>query len=67
MKSGITAAECIFENLTNESNLTEVAAYPEQLKQTWLWDELKAVRNIRPGFRHGLLLGLLNAGLKLIF
>lgn len=64
MKSGITAAECIFENLTGNSNLTEVVTYPEQLKQTWLWDELKAVRNIRPGFRHGLWLGLLNAGLE---
>lgn len=64
MKSGITAAECIFENLTSESNLTELVTYPEQLKQTWVWDELKAVRNIRPGFRHGLWLGLLNASLE---
>ena len=29
-------------------------AYPERLKQSWLWDELRRVRNIRPAFHWGL-------------
>ena len=33
-------------------------AYPERLKQSWIWDELYRVRNIRPSFRLGLWGGL---------
>ena len=32
-------------------------------RQTWLWDELYRVRNLRPGFHWGLWGGLLYAGL----
>ncbi|HEY5701204.1 MAG TPA: electron transfer flavoprotein-ubiquinone oxidoreductase [Gammaproteobacteria bacterium] len=63
MKSGMTAAECIFETLTSNEPAREVTAYPERLKKTWLWDELYRARNIRPGFRWGLWGGILNAGL----
>ena len=54
MKSGMTAAEAIFEDLASEGGSREVSAYPERLRQTWLWDELHRVRNIRPSFRWGL-------------
>ena len=53
MKSGMTAAEALFDALADES-LVEVKSYPERLKQTWVWDELYRVRNIRPSFRWGL-------------
>jgi electron-transferring-flavoprotein dehydrogenase len=53
MKSGMTAAEALFEALADES-VIEVKNYPEQLKRTWLWDELYRVRNIKPSFRWGL-------------
>jgi electron-transferring-flavoprotein dehydrogenase len=53
MKSGMTAAEAVFETLTAGS-AREVASYAGKLKQTWLWDELYRVRNIRPSFRAGL-------------
>ena len=34
----------------------------EKLRASWLWDELRGVRNIRPGFaKFGLLGGLVNA------
>ncbi|WP_199237603.1 4Fe-4S dicluster domain-containing protein, partial [Azospirillum sp. TSH64] len=42
-------------------NGPEVIAYPERLKQSWVWPELYAVRNIRPGFQKGLWAGLANA------
>ncbi|MBL8448034.1 MAG: NAD(P)/FAD-dependent oxidoreductase, partial [Zoogloeaceae bacterium] len=55
MKSGIEAAEALFAHLTAEGEQgTEVTAYPERLKASWLWDELYTVRNIRPSFRWGL-------------
>ncbi|PWC31867.1 electron transfer flavoprotein-ubiquinone oxidoreductase [Azospirillum sp. TSO22-1] len=61
MKSGIVAAEAVFEHLTNGSNDREVPEYPARLKQSWVWDELHKVRNIRPGFQKGLWAGLANA------
>ncbi|MFB4203067.1 Electron transfer flavoprotein-ubiquinone oxidoreductase [wastewater metagenome] len=56
MKSGMTAAEAVFEALTGEAAEAgaEVSAYPEQLRRSWLWDELYRARNIRPAFRWGL-------------
>jgi len=53
MKSGIVAADAVFAALTGEQP-TEVTAYPEQLRQSWLWEELYQVRNIKPSFRWGL-------------
>ena len=53
MKSGMTAAEALFDALADE-NTVEVTSYPVRLKQTWVWDELHRVRNIRPSFRWGL-------------
>ncbi len=57
MKSGMTAAEAVFEHLRTDGG-SEVVGYPERLRHTWLWDELNSVRNIRPSFRWGLLGGL---------
>jgi electron-transferring-flavoprotein dehydrogenase len=53
MKSGMTAAEALFEALADAS-VVEVKSYSDRLRQTWLWDELYRVRNIRPSFRWGL-------------
>jgi electron-transferring-flavoprotein dehydrogenase len=53
MKSGMTAAEAVFATLKHGSGV-EVTGYPERLKQTWLWDELYRVRNIKPAFHWGL-------------
>ena len=66
MKSGITAAESIaksFETDNKEGFGSEVKGYQEQLSKTWLWDELFKVRNIRPGFRAGLLFGFIHAAI----
>lgn len=54
MKSGMTAAEAVFEALGEAQPPQEVQAYPQRLEQSWLWDELYRVRNIRPSFRWGL-------------
>ena len=59
MKSGMTAAEAVFEALAQASPPPVVASYPERLKQTWLWDELGRARNIRPAFHWGMFRGFL--------
>ncbi len=59
MNSGIEAAEALFTHLTFDGQTgPEVLGYAERLKQSWLWDELYQVRNIRPSFRWGLLGGI---------
>ncbi len=62
MKSGMVAAESLYTHLQDTSDWgSECTSYTENLKQSWLWNELKAVRNIRPGFHKGLWHGLINA------
>ena len=55
MKSGITAAESVYSSLEDcRTKKTEVADYGNNLKQSWLWEELYRVRNIKPAFHWGL-------------
>lgn len=61
MKSGMLAAEALFEHLTNGTAGNEIVSYPEKLKASWLYKELYEVRNIRPAFHWGLWLGMLYA------
>ena len=63
MKSGMTAAEAIFESLEDMQPSHEPASYADRLQASWLWTELYKVRNIRPGFSKGLWLGMANAAL----
>src|SRR5262249_11920357 len=60
MKSGMTAAEAVFDAL-RQGGAADVTSYPERLRQTWLWDELRRVRNVRPGFHRGRWAGLASA------
>lgn len=67
MKSGMVAAESIAGFLkTAEGFGQECDAYPVALKKSWVWRELKKVRNVRPGFHKGLWLGLFNAAYETI-
>ena len=54
MKSGIVAAEAVFPAVAAGRGADEVAEYPEKLRQSWLWEELYQVRNIKPSFGWGL-------------
>lgn len=69
MKSGMVAADALADLLAaspGQSGPRECTAYPEDLKKSWLWAELKAVRNIRPGFHFGLWFGLINAAFETV-
>lgn len=63
IKSGLVAAETIYADLSNN----ELTAYKDNLKQTWLWEELYKARNIRPAFQYGLWTGLAYAALDTYF
>jgi electron-transferring-flavoprotein dehydrogenase len=63
MKSGMLAAEAVAEALAG-NRLPELAAYPDKIRASWVWDELKLVRNIRPAFaKFGLWGGLAYAAM----
>ncbi len=70
MKSAMLAAEVVLGVLTpeydeeNPGPAQEATAYPEELKNSWLWSELHKVRNIRPAFQKGLWAGLANGALE---
>jgi len=49
MKSGMVAADAVADALAGDRPDT-LEAYPAALRQSWLWDELYQVRNIRPSF-----------------
>ena len=54
MKSGMVAAEILFRRLSGDSGAEVRGA----LEESWVWEELRRVRNIRPSFRWGLWAGL---------
>jgi len=53
MKSGMVAAETVFARLDGAAG-----DYRRAMAESWVWDELHRVRNIRPSFRWGLWGGL---------
>ena len=64
MKSGMLAAEAVAEALAG-GRPAELVAYSENLKNSWMFAELRKVRNIRPGFSNfGFLGGMINAALE---
>lgn len=63
MKSAMLAAEAVVEALAG-SRPDVLDTYPSALEKSWVWDELRRARNIRPAFsRFGLWGGLAYAGL----
>lgn len=64
MKSGMVAAEAVFEALSNGASCRdEVSAYGHMMKASWVWPELHKARNIRPSFHKGLWGGLIYSAL----
>ncbi|KAG6866150.1 hypothetical protein C0991_008104 [Blastosporella zonata] len=56
MKSGMIAAEAAFDAVAEqtegegETRAADMSAYETNLRDSWVWDDLKEVRNIRPSF-----------------
>jgi electron-transferring-flavoprotein dehydrogenase len=67
MKSGMFAAETIFEALKAGGATPErLAAYQEKVDASWIKEELWEVRNFHQAFDHGVLAGMLQAGVGLV-
>jgi electron-transferring-flavoprotein dehydrogenase len=57
MKSGMLAAEAVFDAISQD--ITEASSYQQKLQDSWLWNELYKVRNIRPSFSKGFVAGMI--------
>ena len=63
MKSGIVAAEAIIENINNKADLS---IYEKKFKESWIYKELYAARNVKPSFSWGLIIGVIFTGIDQI-
>ena len=50
MKSGMVAAEAVAQALGADPRPPVLEAYERMIRESWVWEELKEVRNIRPAF-----------------
>ncbi len=67
IKSGMLAAEAIFEALLKEDfSARQLQRYETLVKDSWIMPELRKVRNFHAGFRKGRWLGIANAGLQFL-
>ncbi|PHV06272.1 electron transfer flavoprotein-ubiquinone oxidoreductase [Janthinobacterium sp. BJB412] len=57
IKSGMLAAEAVFEALGAQRQHDELAAFPAAFEQSWLHEELHVARNVKPWLSKGLYLG----------
>ncbi len=48
MKSGMLAAEAVFEGLAAEGAVDDVPGYAERFRKSWLYEELNSARNAGP-------------------
>jgi len=68
MKSGMLAAESAYAAVTKnpDANTIFLYDYETALRESWIWPELKAVRNMRPSFHSplGVYGGVMYSGLE---
>ncbi|EXJ87733.1 electron-transferring-flavoprotein dehydrogenase [Capronia coronata CBS 617.96] len=68
MKSGMLAAEAAYDALgaNKEASTIFLYNYEDALRESWIWPELKAVRNLRPSFHNplGIYGGIMYSGLE---
>jgi electron-transferring-flavoprotein dehydrogenase len=65
IKSGMLAAETIFESLVAEDySAAKLQSYDARVKESWITPELRRYRNFHAAFRYGRWLGMANAGLQ---
>ena len=58
MKSAMVAGDAVFNAICGDKP-DVLDEYPDKLKKSWLWKELRLARNIRPSFKWGLWAGLI--------
>jgi electron-transferring-flavoprotein dehydrogenase len=65
MKTGMLAAEAAFAALAENRSHDELVTYPAAMRQSWVYEDLYKVRNVKPGLKWGLWLGTAHGGLHM--
>jgi electron-transferring-flavoprotein dehydrogenase len=67
IKSGILAAETIFEALeVGDTSAAKLSVFQKKVEESYIKKELRLVRNFHQSFQYGLLGGLFHAGLQFV-
>src|SRR5262249_37819859 len=67
IKSGMLAAETIFESLrAGDTSAAKLGAFDQKVKQSWIGKELRGVRNFHQAFRDGLWRGLARVAIQTV-
>src|ERR1700693_141985 len=67
MKSGMLAAETIFEGLkSGDTSAKTLSAFPKKVEQSYIKKELWQVRNFHQSFQHGMLAGFVHTAFQQI-
>jgi electron-transferring-flavoprotein dehydrogenase len=66
MKTGMLAADAVFDAIAADRAHDELGAYPEAFASSWLHDELYRARNFKPMMERGLVAGSLLWGIDQI-
>ncbi|MEO8502068.1 MAG: electron transfer flavoprotein-ubiquinone oxidoreductase [Vicinamibacteria bacterium] len=67
IKTGMLAAETAIEALErDDSSAAVLKGFDDRVNNSWVKQELYAVRNFHAGFKHGFLGGMINTGLQMV-
>ena len=65
MKSGMLAAETIFESLkTGDASAKTLGSFQKRVEESYIRDEMWKVRNFHQSFQHGMLRGFIHTALQ---
>jgi electron-transferring-flavoprotein dehydrogenase len=65
MKSGMLAAEAAFAAIAAGRAYDELVEYGEGWKQSWIWNDLYKVRNVKPALKRGMWMGTMIGGMHM--
>src|SRR5205085_152661 len=65
MKTGMLAAEAAFAALREDRQHDALTAYSAMFRQSWVYDDLYKVRNVKPGLKWGLWPGTIHGGIHM--
>jgi len=67
MKSGMLAAETVFESLlAGDSSAAQLSSFPKKIEQSFVKKEMWAVRNFHQSFQYGKLGGFVHTALQML-
>jgi len=65
MKTGMLGAEAAFAALRDDRSRDTLGTYDESWRKSWVYEDLWKVRNVKPGLKWGLWVGMAHGGLNM--